>query len=107
MPSKFSFLGEDYKLTDFEALFNTEPGTFKIYKSENFRGYLIIEIQFCDSSGDKEQKVMVFKCTWEELEQQGFINSGVSDTESHISPVAVFPPTKEGWDHAYAFIKIL
>jgi hypothetical protein len=85
------------------SLPNPNPDNYRIEKHTHIRGLLVIEIKYLDCINHEGRKVMVYKCTYEELMKQKTIDPHFSDSKDFISPIARFEPTPEGWLNAIKF----
>ena len=80
---------------------NPKPDNYTIIRYEHrfYKKikYLIVEILYHDCTNYEGRKLMVFKCSLQELLSQKYIDPHFCDDESVISPIARFEPTSRGW----------
>lgn len=85
---------------EYESLPNPRPDNYTIVRHKIIRKHLIIEIKYHDCKNYEGKKVMIFKCTLEDLINQKLIDPHFCDNGKYYSPIARFEPTEEGWINA-------
>lgn len=90
---------------------NPKPDNYTIIRHQNRfyqnHKYVIIEIQYHDCTNYEGRKLMVFKCSLQDLLNQKLIDPHFCDDESVISPIARFEPTSRGWRMANALVGLI
>lgn len=76
---------------------NPDPSNYRILKHVQIGEYLLLELRYPDCTNYEGKKVLLFRSTYRELENQGVIDPHFSDNKEFISPIARFEPTSEGW----------
>lgn len=87
-----------------KGLPNPKPDNYNIIRTCSIAAkYLVVEIKYHDCTNYEGNKVMVYKCTIEDLMKQKLIDPHFCEDENYISPIARFEPTEQGWNNACAF----
>lgn len=91
-----------------KSLPNPDPSNYSIIMLAEISGYTIVKIKYHDCVNYEGVKILVFKCSSEEILKQKIIDPHFSDNDEFISPIARFEPTEQGWQYARMFvIKVL
>lgn len=86
---------------------NPNPNNYSIVRTHTIRGYLIIEVKYHDCENYEGRKIMVYKCSLEDLKKQKLIDPHFCDNTQYHSPIARFEPTDNGWTNACRLTNIL
>lgn len=86
---------------------NPRPDNYTLLRSEVLNGYLIIELKYHDCTNYEGRKIMVYKCTLNQLMKQRIIDPHFCNNSDYFSPIARFEPTENGWKNACLFVNIL
>lgn len=86
---------------------NPRPDNYSLVRSEVVNGHLIIELKYHDCTNYEGRKIMVYKCTLDELMKQKLIDPHFCNNEDYFSPIARFEPTEQGWNNACALANVL
>lgn len=86
---------------------NPKPDNYTLLRSKAVNGYLIIELKYHDCTNYEGRKIMVYKCSLDDLLKQKLIDPHFSNNKNYFSPVARFEPTEQGWENALNLTKIL
>ncbi len=86
--------------TEYINLPNPKPDNYKLVRSEVVKNHLVIELKYLDCTNYEGRKIMVYKCTLNELMKQKLIDPHFCDNENYFSPIARFEPTEQGWSNA-------
>jgi hypothetical protein len=90
-----------------ESLPNPDPSNFSILRSKEVGDCLVIEIKYHDCTNYEGKKIMVYKCTLDELMNQKLVDPHFSENKEFKSPFARFEPTKDGWSIACVVANVL
>lgn len=84
---------------------NPDPKKYRILREKKINDFLILKINYPESTNYEGNKILVFKnCTILDLvQQEQGIDPHFSDNEKLISPIARFKPDDEGWKMAEFF----
>lgn len=84
---------------------NPDPKKYRILREKRINDFLILKINYPESTNYEGNKILVFKnCTILDLvQQEQGIDPHFSDNEKLISPIARFKPDDEGWKMAVFF----
>ena len=102
-----SSFSETATITEQINLPNPKPDNYSIVRSEVVNKYLIIELKYHDCTNYEGRKIMVYKCTLDELMKQKLIDPHFCDNENYFSPIARLEPTEQGWINACALANVL
>lgn len=83
---------------------NPDPSNYSIIMLAEISGYTIVKIKYHDCVNYEGVKILVFKCSADEILKQKVIDPHFSDNEEFISPIARFEPTVNGWRDARMFV---
>jgi len=86
---------------------NPDPHNFTIIKTEQIGYVLVVKIKYPDCTNYEGNKILVYKCTLDELMNQTELDPHFCDDTSHIYPYARFKPTAYGWDLAIRTAKMI
>ena len=85
--------------TSFEPSPNPNPKNFRVVRSMEIKGHLLVEVQYPDCTNYEGRKILLFSnMRLDELERLGYIDPHFGDGQDRVHPVARFKPTKAGWD---------
>lgn len=81
---------------------NPDPRHFKILHHAQFgqaKGKIatVVEVSYPDAKNYEGRKVMVYRCSFETVERQEYLDPHFCDDASHVAPFARFEPTEAGW----------
>ena len=90
---------------------NPDPKNCTITHAYQLHNYLVVGITYPDCTTFEGKKVLVYKdCSLEKLHRQiqiAGIDPHFAANKMYYSPIARFIPTKEGWQMAKDFVKVL
>lgn len=86
---------------------NPRPDNYSLIRCKTINGYLIIELKYHDCVNYEGRKIMVYKCTLDDLLKQKLIDPHFCNNKKYLSPIARFEPTVDGWNNACKLAKIL
>jgi hypothetical protein len=85
---------------------NPNPSNYKINRTKQVKNFLLIEINYPDSTNYEGNKILLFKdCNLEDLKLQDKIDPHFSENKLFYSPIARFEPTEFGWNMGLDIIK--
>lgn len=92
-----------------------DKANFEIEDVEEVGRYLILKVLYpnCVKCAYEGHKIMVMEATlrdalrWREIDPHFRINPQVSDKKTAPSPIARFPASDEGWEHAKKFVQLI
>ncbi len=77
-----------------------DPEQFQIINAEEYGGkYVIAEIVYPGCTNYEGRKICLFDATYKELKRHKFLDPHFCEGD-HISPLARFVPTEDGWEMA-------
>ena len=84
--------------------YTADPNNWKIVKSKELHGFLVLKLQYPDCTNYEGNKILVFKgVTLIDVVNQRLIDPHFFKDSKFKSPVARFEPTEEGWRMAECF----
>ena len=87
---------------------NPDPRRFKVIAVAEHGDYIIAKIHYPDARNYEGMKVLAYKgIKGEDLRTAAFLDPHFCESHAHVSPIARFAPTDEGWDMAFSFIRSL
>jgi hypothetical protein len=85
---------------------NPDPQNFNIMQSEKVGRFVILLVQYPDCKNYEGDKVLVFEgVALETLKRLSSLDPHFCNSRAHLSPVARFVPTIQGWLYATKFCK--
>lgn len=91
-----------------QPLPNPNPKNWQILKYREWKGYLIVEMQYPDCTNYEGKKILVYENTrLEDLKAQKLIDPHFSTNKKFRSPIARFEPTGRGWNMAEVLVESL
>ncbi|MHA2183345.1 MAG: hypothetical protein ACXAAH_18150 [Promethearchaeota archaeon] len=87
---------------------NPNPRNFIISKIMMGSKHAIVSIKYPDCTNYEGKKILVFEdISFNQIQELSFVDPHFCDNGKHISPIARFVPTEDGWRMAIRFIKML
>jgi hypothetical protein len=84
-----------------------DPHRFKLGEVRAVGDWLVVGVRYPDTANFEGHKILVFKgVALETLESLEFLDPHFCES-AHISPVARFRPTVDGWEAAVAFARLM
>jgi hypothetical protein len=89
-----------------------DPRNFRIVRYVGYSCWeggeaTVVEVRYPDSRNYEGRKVMVYRCGFERICREKFLDPHFCDDGSHLSPFARFEPTADGWEAALALARAL
>ena len=86
---------------------NPNPYRFELLFKVHVGDHLVVKLKYPDATNFEGTKVLVFGdgVTWDQIEDQGFIDPHFSESDEAIHPIARFRPDDEGVGMAIFFAK--
>ena len=85
-----------------KTLPNPDPKNWVVNSARHIGEYLVVEMYYPDCTNYEGKKMMVFKCSLEDLKEQAVVDPHFGEGRMHY-PIARFEPTAEGWRDACNF----
>lgn len=83
---------------------NPDPSNYTILKSKKVGRFLVVKIHYPDCNNYEGKKILVFEnISVRTLKNQKHLDPHFCDHISHISPIARFVPSDNGWKYALQF----
>lgn len=87
---------------------NPDPNNYQIVQLQRVGAYVVVKVHYPDCTNYEGNKIMIFEnVTVRTLRETKILDPHFCDSGNHISPIARFAPTKQGWKHAVNFCKSL
>lgn len=87
---------------------NPVPTNFRVIKTLTHGQYVVAMVRYPDARNYEGLKIMVYKgVTPNDLAKASFLDPHFCESKAHISPLARFEPTEEGWRMAVRFTRSL
>ena len=86
---------------------NPRPDNYTILMSVEDSEYTLVQIKYHDCTNYEGLKVMIFKCSREDLDRQKLIDPHFSDSKEFHSPIARFELTEEGCKNGMKLLDFL
>lgn len=87
---------------------NPDPRRFTVLEVEEHGGNVAVKVRYPDATNYEGVKVMVFRgVTEHDIRTAAFLDPHFCESRAHVSPVARFEPTPEGWAMAIGFMRRL
>jgi hypothetical protein len=96
-----------FAIDEYVGLPNPKPDNYTIIRSVKIGRLLVILVKYHDCTNYEGDKVMVFRCTLDELRIQGLIDPHFCDNKKYYSPIARFEPTTAGYTNAVDFAEMI
>lgn len=85
---------------------NPDPRNFVVLRAIQCGKFVVSLIEYPNATNYEGKKILVFQdCDVEEIWSASFIDPHFCD-HGHLSPMARFVPTDEGWDMAIRFCRV-
>lgn len=83
---------------------NPDPKNFVIEKAERIGKYVIVLLSYPDCTNFEGKKILVYRdVTLAKVRKAKSLDPHFCSSKRHISPIARFVPTDEGWELASKF----
>jgi len=86
---------------------NPRQDNYTVIRNKVVGEFLIIELKYHDCTNYEGRKIMVYKCTLNNLMKQKLIDPHFSNNNNYFSPIARFEPTEQGWNNACMLVNII
>jgi len=83
---------------------NPNPRRFTINKILSVRRFVIVSVHYPDCQNYEGAKILVFEnVSVKAIRNLRYLDPHFCESKSHLSPIARFAPTEEGWGNAALF----
>jgi len=87
---------------------NPDPTQFTVIRAVADKGNVVAMVRYPDAKNYEGLKILVYEGTTpNDLRTAQFLDPHFCESNAHISPVARFAPTPEGWRRAVLFMRSL
>ena len=94
-------LSGNYDSVQYIPAGNPNPARYKITSLQKIGKFIIVGINYPDCKNYEGDKILLYhNVTEEQINSANFIDPHFTNDEKHISPIARFEPTEDGWQMA-------